>query len=54
MNNITHLLIKTCLLTGNGESRSGGLELIEQWQNDKGASIWIDIQQPPHQRKPNY
>lgn len=37
-------MIRTLLVTGDGESHSGDASLIEQWQQDPGSHIWIDLQ----------
>ncbi len=36
-------MIRTQLLTTNGEQLEGGAELIEHWRSDNGSYIWIDL-----------
>lgn len=36
-------MIRTQLLTATGERLEGGTELVEQWRNENGSYIWIDL-----------
>lgn len=37
-------MIKTMLLSGEGECSEGGLELLETWQAGADGSLWLDIE----------
>ncbi|GHC16761.1 magnesium transporter CorA family protein [Aidingimonas halophila] len=44
-------MIRTLLVTSEGESLAGGEELIERWRADDGSHIWIDMQGEPMERE---
>ncbi len=47
MNNTDSPHYQVRLITGAGELKSGGLELLEEWRRDSGSRIWVDRQGLP-------